>query len=170
MAKEAGEAAGASNTPSSAAREETSSKTRESIPGTDKKADGATNIRTTSPNTTRDKMTMEEPVESALVIQRQHDQEARETTAARTTPSSVAREDISGKAREENPGTDKEAQEAVSPASRPMVQDYTELRPMVQDYAELRVMFQDYAELRPMVQDYAKMGPTVQDNAEPRPA
>ena len=109
MAKEAGEAAASKTTPSSVAREETSGKARENTPGTDREADGATDIRTTSPNTAREEMTTEEPAENALVIQQQANQEVRETTAARTTLSSVAREEISGKAREETPGTDREA-------------------------------------------------------------
>ena len=73
----------------------------------------AGDVRITSPSTAREEMTPDEPAESALVIQWQPDLEARETVAAMTTLSSVAREETSCKAREETPGTDREAAEAA---------------------------------------------------------
>ena len=106
MAMEAGKAAAANITLHSMAREENYGKAKEKTPGTDREGDGAADVRITSPNTARDKMTLDKTAESALVIQGQPDQEARETATARTTLISVAREETPGKAREAAEATD----------------------------------------------------------------
>ena len=69
---------------------------REETPGTAREDGKAADVRITSASTAREETTPDKPTESALVIQWQLAQEARETAAARTTSSSVNREETSG--------------------------------------------------------------------------
>ena len=55
----------------------------------------------------------------------------------------------------------REAQEAVPPASRPMVQDYAELRPMVQDYAKPGPA--EATQAHRLVTEEAGTGPMIHD-------